>query len=55
MSVFECNLSNCRVLSDERGRTAAKELQLAYLNTLFMQGACSLRTVLLIVAFYEAV
>ena len=43
------------MLSDERERTAAKELHVAYVNTLFMQGACSLRTLLLIVAFYEAV
>jgi hypothetical protein len=43
------------VLSDERERTAVQELQLAYLNTLFMQRVCSLRTVLLIVVFYVAV
>jgi len=43
------------VLSDERERTAVQALQLAYLNARFMQGVCSLRTVLLIVVFYEAV
>jgi hypothetical protein len=34
---------------------ALQEGQLACLNTLFMQGVCSLRTVLLILLFYGAV
>jgi hypothetical protein len=49
------NWSDRRVLCDEHERTPVQELQLAYLNARFMQGVCSLRTVLLIVVFYEAV
>jgi len=43
------------VLSDEREQTAARELQIANLNTLFMQSVRSLGALLLTAVIYEAV